>query len=190
MNSLLRKLFHQSSDLNELEAELLAGLKRGDQKSVRAWYARYQQKLESYFLAKFERLEDAQELTHDTFLSCLKHLPLFRGDSSLWTWMMSVAKHEVADFYRKKYAKKALHYLPLSDLLPAKVDDAHDLAQKVQLALRALTAEQQELLLQKYVDRKSVKDLAIELQRSVKAIESDLFRARQAFRMSYAQAGG
>jgi len=100
------------------DALLLSELKSGNPKAVQSWFTNYHDHLFQCIAAKVSIEKDVEELVQDTFLSCLKHLPLFRGESSIWTWMLRIAQHEVADYYRKRYAKKFIHALPLSELLP------------------------------------------------------------------------
>jgi RNA polymerase sigma-70 factor (ECF subfamily) len=170
----------------ENDQQLLGLLKHGDSQAVQQWYQQYYSKLLRHILTKVSKSADAEELTQDTFMSCLKHLPLFRGDSSIWTWMLRIASHEIADYYRKAYAKKAIHALPLDELLLSQpISGAHETAQKVKDALLSLRVDYRELLLLKYVDKKKVGQIAGESGRSIKSIESDLFRARNAFREAY-----
>lgn len=165
---------------------LFHGLRSGCADAVDYWYRQYRPKLVGYMRSRVASSKDVDELVQEVFISCLKDLPLFRGESGLLTWMYSVARHEVADYYRKKYAKKAIKALPLSDLVLAHTPlDSHETAEKVKQVISRLTAKHQELLLLKYIDGKRVEEIAEELGRSVKAIESDLFRARRAFRELY-----
>jgi len=168
------------------DLQLLIRLKRGDRVAVKDWYQLYYPRLLRHISSKVAKATDAEELTQDTFMSCLKHLPLFRGESSIWTWMQRIAHHEVADYYRKMYAKKAIRALSLDELLLAEpISDAHETSQKVTAALAQLSGNYRELLLLKYVDRKKVEDIAKQFGRSIKSVESDLFRARQAFKQAY-----
>ena len=169
------------------DQQLLNRLKKGEAGAVREWYQQYFPRVKRVVDGRVSVGADAQEIAQDVFTSCLKHLPLFRGDSSIWTWMQRIARHEVADYYRKKYAKRALQTFPLLDIIlhEAPPANAHETSEKVKQTLRELPAEYQELLLLKYVDKKRVKQIALEMDRSVKAIESDLFRAREAFNTAY-----
>src|SRR3989344_1118054 len=101
----------------KIDAVLLARLKSGDSPAVNEWFRAYHDRLLAFVSQKIDNAHDAEELVQETFVNCLKHLPLFRGESSIWTWMCGIAQHEVADFYRKKYAKKALKLLPLGEWL-------------------------------------------------------------------------
>lgn len=165
---------------------LLQDLRLGEERAVAVWYQRYHPVLKTYFQNKIEHSEDIEELIQQTFMHCLKHLPLFRGESSIKTWMIKIAQHEVADFYRKKYAKKALKSLPLHDLLFVdSPHDAHETAVIVKKVLSQLSDQYRELLLLKYVDNKTVKEIALEINKTIKSVESDLFRARKEFQALY-----
>jgi len=172
--------------LTQSDSELLLQLKAGDQASVEYWFKTYQPKLLGFVKTKISLEKDAEELVQETFINCLKHLTLFRGESSIATWMQGIARHEIADYYRKRYAKKAITFLPLNELLlSTKVSDAHDVSEKVKAVFHHLTQEHQELLLLKYVDGKKVKEIAQDLGKSVKSVESELFRAREEFKQQY-----
>jgi RNA polymerase sigma-70 factor (ECF subfamily) len=168
------------------EAQLVELLKLADKTAVEYWFAEFYPKLLQFIKKNIDCKQDAEELAQQTFLNCMKNLPLFLGGSSLWTWMVSIAKHEVADYYRKKYAKRAIQTSPLSQLLSVEsVDGAHEISLKVVAVLKKMGSYSQELLLKKYVDQKSVQVIADEVGKTVKAVESELFRARKEFRLLY-----
>jgi RNA polymerase sigma-70 factor (ECF subfamily) len=172
------------------EARLLQALRQGESKAVRQWYQEYGARVKAFVAQRITNEADVDEIVQETFMNCLKHLPLFRGEAGIWTWMCGVAKHEVADYYRKKYAKKAINALPLSELLVgAQIQGAHEtsehVVEQVTHILDSLSEEAQEVLLMKYVDGKKVEEIAEHWQKSVKAVESVLFRARRDFRAAY-----
>ena len=178
----------QSVAQNYSEEALVARLKHGDAQAVREWFSQYKEEVQKVVTAKLASSADVEELVQQVFINALRQLPLFRGESSLKTWMFAIARHEVADFYRKKYAKKALQTLPLSELLlGVPVADAHEVSQKVQLVLGQMSDRSRELLLRKYVDGQRVVALAQDFSKSAKAIESELFRARTEFKMLWAE---
>lgn len=172
------------------DQQLLIDLKQGHPEAVQCWYKKYMKPLRLFLKQKVVNLSDVDELAQDTFMSCLKHLPLFRGESSIWTWMVRIAQHEVADYYRRKYAKKVVQTLSVSEIddLP-EIESSVEISYKVKSVLKKMSATSRELLQRKYIDKQHVKAIAIELGRSVKSIESLLFRARVEFRELYAQEG-
>ncbi|KKT97767.1 MAG: RNA polymerase sigma factor, sigma-70 family [Microgenomates group bacterium GW2011_GWA1_46_15] len=170
------------------ENTLIFQLKKGSAQAVERWYAEYSKRLFRFVVLKVSNTHDAEEICHDTFLSCLESLPVFRENSSLWTWMCSVARHEIADYFRKRYAKKLLRMVPFSDaVLPESYLDMHETSDAVRAVLHALPIRDRELLILKYIDRLSVQNIASKLNMKFKAVESALFRARKAFQAVYAQ---
>lgn len=168
------------------EKQLLAGLKKGDAAMVRAWYHQYEKRLTAFILERISNPLDTQELVQEVFMRSLQNLAHFSGKSSLWTWMCGIAKHETADYWRKRYAKRVLSLVPLMDnLLASEVSDAHELAEQVEKVWKKIGHHTKELLLQKYIDGKKVAQIARESGKTAKAIESDLWRARQEFKKAY-----
>lgn len=171
--------------INE-ESRLLEQLKLGNEKAVTTWFRLYNTRLHRFIAARVAVREDVDELVQEVFLACLRELVHFKGESSLSTWMLTIAKHKVADFYRARYAKKVIHLVALLDEMGSAVMPfSQDHVVAVQETLSRLNPDFQEVLLGKYVDGKSVQQLAQECSRTSKAIESLLFRARHAFRAEY-----
>lgn len=168
------------------EKILLASLRAGDSAAVEYWYRQYSARLTAFIQAKVGSTHDVQDLAQETFICCLQNLHNFSGHSRLWTWMCAIAKHEVADYYRKLYAKKVLKLLPLSDFLTqVELYDSTELAEKLEYVWQKIGAHYKELLLEKYLDKHQVKEMARARGKTVKTIESELWRARQAFKSAY-----
>ncbi|MDO5561459.1 MAG: RNA polymerase sigma factor [bacterium] len=173
-------------EINPAESQLVARLRQGQSRAVEQWYHLYQKRLLRLVQARLPSIQDAQDVTQEIFINCLQNLSNFSEQSSLWTWMCSIAKHEIADYYRKLYAKKVLQLLPLSDFLP--VNNLHsstELAEKLECVWQKIGGYYRELLMQKYLDQKKVAQLARAQGKTEKAIESELFRARQAFKEAF-----
>lgn len=169
------------------DPQLLTDLKYGRPEAVQAWYQQYAPSLKQLIEKKVRNAGDADEITHDVFMECLKHLPLFRGESSIWTWMVRIAHHEVADYYRRAYAKKVIKTLPVSELLQLpELEDSREISQRVKVVLKKMSETSRELLQRKYIDRQQIKHISREMGKSDKSIESLLFRARVEFRQLYA----
>jgi DNA-directed RNA polymerase specialized sigma24 family protein len=84
------------------------------------------------------------------------------------------------------YAKKAIQTTALSHLLlSSPVEDSHEVSARVLVALKKMNEYSRELLLKKYVDSQKVAQIATELGKTVKSVESELFRAREQFRLLY-----
>ena len=151
-------------------------------------YQKYQIRLLNFILTKVKKKEDAEELLQETMISALDSLPLFRGNCSLYTFLCSIAKHEVADFYRKKKIKTFLfsHFPQLEEIassvfsLTCEVEEK-EIKMKVIKAFRGISEGYSRILRLKYIDGLSYREIAGKLKKSVKAVESKLARARKAF---------
>lgn len=167
----------------ENEKVLVEALKQGNSLAVEYWFKTYYRPLYLSACNKMPSEVIAQEVVQDTFVNCLQSLNLFHNASSLLTWMQAVLRHEMADFYRKRYAKKFIRTLPLTELLLAQpYGDVEETAEKVKWVMKKMLGKNKELLLKKYIDKKQVSEIATETGKTVKAIESELFRARNEFR--------
>ncbi|HCR80953.1 MAG: RNA polymerase sigma factor [Parcubacteria group bacterium GW2011_GWB1_49_7] len=174
--------------LPKKERQLLARLRAGSKQAVREWFALFFPYLLRLAIGKVPHREDAEEIVQETFINCLKQLPLFQERARLRTWMVSILNHEIADYYRRRYAKRALQVIPLANVLVAQpVKNASETSLKVQQVLARMSTKRQELLLLKYVDKRKVVEIARRWNTTIKAIESELFRARREFRLLYLQ---
>ncbi|PWU23754.1 hypothetical protein C5B42_01865 [Candidatus Cerribacteria bacterium 'Amazon FNV 2010 28 9'] len=161
-------------------------MKKGEQRAIRAWYTTYAPKLASFFSSRTRVASDVDELVHDTFLSCLSSLPLFRAESGLWSWMMGIARHELSDYYRKLYAKRVIHALPLGDtLLEAAEKQTSGKHEDTLATLARLPKTVAELLRLKYIDKQPVEQIAQALSIEPHAVQGRLYRARKAFKKLY-----
>ncbi len=79
-----------------------------------SWVDNYTDYLYSLAFLKTGKKEDAQDLVQETFLSAFKGKDGFRGDSSEKTWLTSILKHKLIDYYRKKNTEH-----PLTDYIQA-----------------------------------------------------------------------
>jgi RNA polymerase sigma-70 factor (ECF subfamily) len=159
-----------------------------EEKEFKKLYQRYRTRLLYFILRKVEKLEDAEEILQDTFISALDSLPLFRKQSSFYTWLCAIAKHEMADFYRKKKLKTIvfsrfpqLEKIVSQALSPEAALEAKELEEEVVQCLKGLSEGYARILRLKYIDGLSYRQIAKKLKKPVKAIESKLSRARKAF---------
>lgn len=157
----------------------------------RQFYKETQPKLVRWLRRRVGEEKDAEELCQDTFISLIDSLPAFRGKSSLWTFLISIARHEVADYWRKRYAKKAILTVPFIDqVYTEKLQGAEVVAEEIERIYHKLLPEERVILIWKYEENLSVAQIATKLKIGIKAAESRLFRARNSFKLAYAISNG
>lgn len=165
---------------------MLNRLLGGDRDAFRDFYEATRGKLLGYARQKTASKKDAEELVHDAYLSMLDSLPLFRGQSSLETFLMSILRHEIADYWRKRYAKKAIKTVPFVDqVYTEKLYSAKEMETMIDRAYERIKPWEKQVLVLKYEEGRSVKEIASVMKWTVKATESRLFRARKAFQFAY-----
>ncbi len=83
-------------------------------------YQEYQQMIQAFLLRLCGNAHLAEELTQETFYQAFKHWGDFRGQSSISTWLCTIAKRLLYNTVRKK----AL--LPLDEAANASAEDVTD----------------------------------------------------------------
>lgn len=151
------------------------------------------QKLYQFIASRVGDPADAEDITQETLISIYASLPLFRGKSAFLTWAYAIAKHELADFYRKKKIKQVvfsrlpfLKELVSEALGPELAYQELETKKKIVATLKHLSEGYSRILRLKYVEERSMQEIAKELNLTVKAVESRLTRARLAFQKVYA----
>jgi RNA polymerase sigma-70 factor (ECF subfamily) len=171
------------------DRDTVTKLLSGNHRELHHFYRQASLQLKRFFLSHTAEPEDCDELIQDTFLHFLDALPLFNYQSTLTTFMVSIAHHELADYWRKKYAKRLIRTIPIVKNYIAPIQTS---ARTSLLLHRSLESTYQKLhpqsallLRMKYEDALSVKEIAAKLGLSPKAVECGLYRARKAFQLSY-----
>lgn len=149
-------------------------------------------KLERYILFKVTDSGEAEEILQETLVSASLSYPLFKGDSSFLTWVCAIANHEIADFYRKKKIKTILfsRFPFLENIISEALSPEEELEKKqlrkeVKNILVSLSEGYSEILRLKYYQGLSMLEIAQKMKTTVKAVESRLSRAREAFRRNW-----
>lgn len=70
------------------------------------WIERYSDYLFNYTISRVNDREMAKDLVQDTFVASLKSMKNFKGEASERTWLISILKRKIIDYYRKINSKK------------------------------------------------------------------------------------
>ncbi len=148
--------------------------------------------LKRFIALKVDDKNVAEELLQETLISGYESLPQFGGRSTFLSWLCGIAKHEIADFYRKKKIKTILFSrLPFLEKLvdqalgPEEKAIEAELKGKMARVFKGLTEGYRIILRLKYIEGLSVAQIAQDLGLTMKAVESRLTRARVAFREAW-----
>lgn len=70
------------------------------------WISEYSDYLFHYTISRVNDREMAQDLVSETFLAGLKSMSNFKGEASERTWLISILKRKIIDYYRKINSNK------------------------------------------------------------------------------------
>ena len=124
-------------------------------------------------------------------MAAWEHLTRFRGDSSLESWLLGIARHKVEDYYRAQV--RAADPLAEDDSvigvegefeLIAELDHAQQQA-RMKAVLGALPEIYSMVLMWRYWEKRSAREMAALCGKSEKSIERLLARAREQFRKEW-----
>ncbi|MBN8836951.1 MAG: sigma-70 family RNA polymerase sigma factor [Sphingobacteriia bacterium] len=69
---------------------------------IEIWVEEYAGILLSYTLARTENNATAEDLVQETFISAWKNRDEFKETASVKTWLFTICKNKIIDYYRKK----------------------------------------------------------------------------------------
>ncbi|WP_452221658.1 sigma-70 family RNA polymerase sigma factor [Lacinutrix salivirga] len=70
------------------------------------WIDLYSNYLFNYTISRVSDREMAQDIVQDTFFAGLKSMKNFKGEASERTWLISILKRKIIDYYRKSNSNK------------------------------------------------------------------------------------
>jgi RNA polymerase sigma-70 factor (ECF subfamily) len=158
--------------------------RNGDQRAGEKLCERYFTEIYRFFDQKIP--DEADDLTQQTFLACVKARDQFRGASTFRTYLYSIARNELYMRLRKlsKFEHVDLEVSSLDELVssPSKQLGKEQELAAVRAALRRLPVEQQLLLELHYWHDLDMAALAELFEASPGTIRVRLLRARRALR--------
>lgn len=173
----------------------------GDEAALESFFQCYTDMLFAFIFHHLNQSHsDAEDVWQETLLAGLRALPGYRGQSRLFTWLCGIARHKIADHFRRQgqdptevfsdVPDEKLSILIHSAPMPEELVSQQATRIRVIEALGMLPKEYQVALVMRYADEQSVGEVAQKLQRTYKATESLLARARVAFQEALAQLEG
>ena len=131
----------------------------------------------------------------EIFLAAWEHLEGFRGQASLESWLLGIARHKVEDHYRERLRK----LISLEDgpedapecAVPPQWDeklDQEQLRERTSRVLASLPENYRLALLWRYWERCPAQEMAARTGKTEKAVERLLARARSLFRKEWQDA--
>jgi RNA polymerase sigma-70 factor (ECF subfamily) len=147
-------------------------------------------------MQKMHNVENAEELTNDTFIKASEKMYQFNPEkSNISTWLHNIAKNLVIDFYRKDESDKVINvsnfvdesgneFMQIEDM-NNKSDESlenKELLQAVQKAMSQLKPKYQKIAQMFFIEDQPYPEIAEALQMPIGSVKGMVFRIKSMLR--------
>jgi RNA polymerase sigma-70 factor (ECF subfamily) len=180
------------------ETELVRSMLTGDERAFNAFFADYFPRVYRFVLPRVAGdIEAAKDVVQATLVKAMRNLAQFRGEAALFSWVCQIARHQISDYLRaqKRYSDRIVPIDERPDILAALDTLAAPISEQpheqytreetrrlIQAVLDRLPGRYGDVLEWKYVEGRSVEEIGTLLGVGHTAAQSQLARARIAFR--------
>ena len=183
------------------DKKLVNQLLRGDEAAFDRFFDDNFARLYRFVVRRLPEDPDAaRDIAQVTLTKAVRNLKSYRGEAALFTWLCAICRNELTD-WRRRNGRHRDHLVFIEDhaevravveSLEAPPDERPDRMLRrqeslrlIQVALDRLPARYGNVLEWKYIEGRSVKEIAGQLQLGTEATQSLLARARRAFAEVY-----
>lgn len=191
--------------MHDDDRQLVARLRAGDEAEFRRFFEEYFGRLYRFAMARTRGDPDlSEEAVQRALCRAVRRLEQYRGEAALFSWLAQICRNELADLLEARQRtnartpsfdadaasrERALNVPAGEGSDPLAGEQAGDRAALVREVLDALPGRYGEVLEWKYLEDLAVEEIAVRLRTSFEAAQSQLARARAAFRSALAERG-
>lgn len=164
------------------EKDIIRRAKKGEPALFGDLYDHYLPQIYRYVFLKVGNKQETEDLTHEVFLSAWQNLKDYRSQGFPFsTWLYQIAHNRVIDYYRTRKSHSSLdeideNFVKLASTVEKDLDLAIDLA-KVRSAIHKLKDDQQDVIVMRFVEEMSHREIAEVMGRSEGAVRLIQHRA-------------
>lgn len=162
---------------NSITPELIQRAQRGDTRAIGMIYETYLQPIYRYVAYRVGSDSDAEDLVMEIFVQMMRYLPRYEYTGAPFSaWLYRIASSQIAGYYRERKRNPAP--VDLTDNLrePGVLPEAHLMEEqersRVRSALRQLSTTEQDVLILRFVEKKSHREVAEIVDKSESAVKS------------------
>jgi RNA polymerase sigma-70 factor (ECF subfamily) len=156
------------------EEKLINDAIKGEAEAFGLLYDRYQTQIYRFIYLKVGHREEAEDLTHQVFLKSWQNITEYSFQGFPFSsWLYSVARHQVIDYYRTKKIN-----ISLENIAELKIENPHsgiidnnlDI-ERVKKAIHQLKDEQQDVIILRFIEDLSLQEVASILNKTEGAVK-------------------
>ncbi|MFT9497452.1 RNA polymerase sigma factor [Anaerosolibacter sp.] len=162
-------------------------------KRISDWYDQHSTSILSFILLMVKDYQQAEDLTHDTFVKAYLYYDSFKQHSSEKTWLFSIAHNLTVDFLRKRKPSLTFKEIFLfqrdNNRLPEELIQIKEESYELYKALGELKDTYRKVIVLRKIKGFSIEDTAKILNWSESKVKSTLFRAIPALKKQLLREG-
>jgi RNA polymerase sigma-70 factor, ECF subfamily len=183
----------EANDIDAAERELIAAAQR-DRSRFAELYENNFERVYAYIVRRVRDRDEAQDLTADVFHSALANLARFEWRGAPFSaWLYRIAANAIIDrsksSNRRAISEVDVEDLPDSGETGAELDEIEHRARLFKLVAR-LPIDQSRVIVMRFAEQKSIREIATALTRSEGAIKQLQFRGLQNLRVRLGDTNG
>ena len=166
------------------EDEILVKKAQESPEAYEALYKKYGKRVYNYFWYRAGRVKEvAEDLAQETFVKAYQKLPNFRLHAySYFSYLLTIAHNTLIKYYKKPKAVSLEEIGNVENIAEESAPDKSETKETAELlwqAVEKLQEAEKNIILLKYRDGRSVKEIAKMAKKSVNAVKLVLSRARK-----------
>lgn len=185
------------------EKDLIINARKGDSNSFGQLYDRHAPRIYRFIFLKIGDKNNTEDLTHEVFLSAWRTIGTYNTQEHIpfTSWLYHIARNRVIDYYRTTKKNISLDEILKGNTLPVEfVSAAHHtipnaLNAKFEMrvimnGLKDLNDDQQNILIMRYIEDLSPKEIGIALGKTPGAVRLIQHRALKQLKIVIEQTNG
>lgn len=193
-------LQHRDVETGPSDHQLVAALRRGDDRAFETLYHRYNRRIQAYVFGMCKDHARAEDITQEIFVSALRRMRETERPIAFKPWIYEIAKNACIDQHRRARRTEEVSLQADDALAPADYgrlvngDPTPDVAVTVKQdldnlcgAFGGLSETHHDILVMRELEGLSYREIGERLGMSRPAVESTLFRARRRLTEEYGE---
>jgi len=179
----------------EAEKQYIQEAKKGNKEAFGSLYDHYLPQIYRFILFKVNGKDEAEDLTHEVFLSAWKNMPSYRMKGFPFSsWLYQIARNAVIDSYRTNRHHVQIEMVDENNLqtIPSSQDEVNTILEmeKARKCISQLRTDYQDLIVMRFIEEMPNDEIAAALNKSEGAVRLMQHRAIKELKEIYENSNG